>query len=162
VVDSPQAQSQSQFCKNTNPQKQIKLAAAYPLRWWGLQASATFQNLSGINRLASYVASNAEIAPSLGRNLGACPTPTGACTATVLINLVEPNTIREPRQTQLDVRLSKSVRVRGARLQGKFDVYNLFNASDIQLMNTRYGAIWLNASSILAGRTFKFGAQLNF
>jgi hypothetical protein len=160
VVDSPQGQSQSQFCRTANPTKQVKFAAAYPL-WWGLRASATFQNLPGINRLASYVASNAEIAPSLGRNLGACGAAT-ACNATVIVNLIEPNTLREPRQTQLDVRLSKAVRMRGARVQGRFDVYNLLNASDIQLMNTRYGATWLNASSILAGRTFKLGGQFDF
>src|SRR5260221_3592712 len=162
VVDSPQAASQSQFCKTVNPQKQVKFAAAYPLPRWGFQVSATFQNLPGINTLASYVASNAQIAPSLGRNLGACPTSTGACPATAVINLIEPNTVREPRQTQLDVRLSKTVRLRGARVQVKLDAYNLFNASDIQLMSTRYGATWLNASSILAGRTFKVGAQVNF
>ena len=148
------------FCETTDPQKQVKLAIAYPLPK-GFQASATFQNLPGINRLASYVATNAQIAPSLGRNLGACGTSV-VCNATVAVDLIEPNTLREPRQSQLDVRLSKLIRMGPVSLQGKFDVYNLFNANDIQLMITRYGSSWLNASSILAGRTFKFGAQLDF
>jgi hypothetical protein len=156
VVDSPDLR----FCETTDPQKQVKLAVAYPLPK-GFQASATFQNLPGINRLASYVATNAQIAPSLGRNLGACGASV-VCNATVAVDLIEPNTLREPRQSQLDVRLSKLIRMGPVRLQGKFDIYNLFNANDIQLMITRYGSAWLNASSILAGRTFKFGAQLDF
>jgi hypothetical protein len=47
-------------------------------------------------------------------------------------------------------------------VQPKFDIYNLFNANDVQLLNSRYGATWLNASAILVARTFKFGAQLDF
>ena len=48
------------------------------------------------------------------------------------------------------------------RLEGNFDLYNLFNASDVLTMNTRYGPQWLNAREILAGRLVKVGAQLTF
>jgi hypothetical protein len=106
VVDSPQ----QQFCNNTSSQNQVKWSIVYPLPWWGLQASALFQNLPGINITSSYVASDAQIAPSLGRNLAACGTQV-VCNATATIELIEPNSLREPRQNQLDVRLSKIIRV---------------------------------------------------
>ena len=149
-----------ELCGYDNPQHQIKAAVAYPLPW-GVQASGVWQNLPGVNRLLNYAATNAEIAPSLGRNLGACGTSV-TCNATVAVDLIAPNSLREPRQNQVDVRLSKVVRLGAARLQPKFDIYNLFNANDVQLLNSRYGATWLNASAILVARTFKFGAQLDF
>jgi hypothetical protein len=48
------------------------------------------------------------------------------------------------------------------RVRGHFDIYNVFNANSIQILNTRYGAMWLNASSILAERLIKVGVQLDF
>ena len=63
-----------QFCENTLPfsgELQIKVSGAYPLPWWGLQLSGVLQNLSGRPIAATYVATNAQIAPSLGRNLAA-------------------------------------------------------------------------------------------
>ena len=157
IVDSPQ----KLYCRNSNPSLQIKLAGSYALPWWGLQASAVFQNFDGVPRLASFVASNAQIRPTLGRNLGACgSSPT--CNATVLVDLMEPNAFREPRQSQLDVRLSTIIRLPRSRFEPRFDIYNVLNASDVQTMVTRYGTTWLNASTILPGRTFKFGFRAEF
>ena len=68
----------------------------------------------------------------------------------------------EPRQHQLDVRFSKILRMGRFRAQGNVDVYSLFNASDVINLNTRYGATWLNPTSIIGGRFFKFRAQLDF
>jgi len=68
----------------------------------------------------------------------------------------------EPRENQLDVRLSKTSRFGRARLQANFDIYNLFNISSVLARQIRYGSAWLNAQSILAGRFIKVGAQLDF
>ena len=155
----------TQFCRVTLPfegQTQIKFSGAYPLPWWGVQAAATYQNLPGLPVLASYVATNAQIAPSLGRNLGACGAST-TCTATVTIaNLIEPNTIFEDRINQVDVRVSKKFQLGRARLTGMFDMYNLLNVSPITAVNARFGSAWLTPVSILPARLFKFGAQLDF
>ena len=112
-------------------QTQVKLAGSYPLPWWGVQASGTYQNLPGIPVLANYVATNAEIVPSLGRNLASCPTTTGPCTATATIALVPPNSKFENRFGQFDFRIAKTLRIGKARLQGMLDVYNVFNASAV-------------------------------
>ena len=156
VVDTPDLR----FCKTSDAQSQIKLAGSYPLPW-RMQASATFQNLPGINQLASLVVTNAQIASSLGRNVGACR-GAATCTATVNVPLIQPGTMREPRQNQLDVRLSKQLRVGGVRIDPKFEVFNALNANDPQGLNATYGARWLFVSNVLAGRLFKFGAQVNF
>jgi hypothetical protein len=162
IVDSPD----TRFCRQTLPfaaQTQVKFYGVYPLPFWGLQTSATFQNLPGIPVAANYVASTAEIRPSLGRNLSACPAPTGSCTATVTVpNLYEPNTVLEDRLTQVDVRLIKTIRLGRARVQGMFDVYNLFNGATITAVNATYGASWLTPNGILPARLFKFSVQLDF
>ena len=159
LMDSPQAR----FCKVTLPfasQTQVKVSAAYPLKW-DVQASATYQDLPGIPITASYVVSNAEARLSLGRNFGACGVaPT--CTATGTVELIEPNTMREARIQQLDLRLSKNVRVGRYRVQGNFDAYNALNGSSILSINTRYGTSWRQPTEILAARTFKVGATFSF
>lgn len=147
------------FCHVVLPwkaQTQYKVAANYPLPFYGLQLSGTLQNLPGIPLQAFYVAGNAQIAPSLGRNLAA-----GAA-AVQTIALMKPNTRFEGRITQFDMRLTKTQRVGRYKLQGQFDIYNAFNASPVLGEVYTYGANWLRPSSILGGRLLKFGAQLDF
>ena len=76
VVDTPQ----QRFCKVTNPAQnvgqtmggvQVKAQAVYPLPW-DFRLSAVFQSLPGIPITAAYVATNAQIVPTLGRNLSQC------------------------------------------------------------------------------------------
>ena len=178
VVDSPQ-QARPGFCRVTNPfkaQTQIKLAGVYPLPW-DLQASAVFQSLPGIPLSGiptglgqvfgapieggSYVASNAEIVPTLGRNLGACGAQV-TCNATSTVSLAQPFSGYEDRLTQLDLRLAKIVHVGKFTIRGMFDAYNVFNANTILQENTRVGPTYLQPTRILAGRLFKVGAQVDF
>jgi len=155
VANSPRTEA---FCKSTLPfegQTQIKVHGVYPLPW-DLAFAATYQDQPGIPVAATYVATNAEIAPSLGRNLAA------GARGRVTINLIEPNTMFEERRRQLDIRLSRSFPVGQARLLGTFEVYNAFNANSILAINTRYGGTWLQPTEILNGRLFKVGAQFTF
>src|SRR4029434_7464741 len=125
VVDSPQRQ----FCKNSlswRGQSQVKASVVYPLPW-NVQASGVFQNLPGSPWAATRSYTNAEIAPSLGRNLSSCPADTGACSSTATVVLIEPNTQFEERLTQFDLRFSKSFRIRLRRPNGMFDIYNFMN-----------------------------------
>src|SRR5262249_27412432 len=104
---------------------------------------------------------NAEIAPSLGRNLGACGTAT-TCGATATINLVAPYSTREDRLTQFDMRLMKVFHVGRRSIQANFDAYNIFNGSTVLAVNTTVGPTYLRPTAILAARLFKFGVQLEF
>ena len=153
VVDSPQ---ELQFCDiQQRFQTQIKVNGSYT--WPGsIQTSAVWQNLPGVPISASYTATSAEIAPSLGRNLSA------GAGSNVSVPLIEPYSLYEDRITQLDVRVAKAIRVGRARLQGLLDIYNIFNGSSILAINTTYGSAWLRPQEILGARLFKFGVQVDF
>jgi hypothetical protein len=164
VIDTPQAvtpitdnRSTQDFCKVKSPfwRPQIKLNGSYPLKW-DTQISAVWQTLPGIPISASYVATRAEIFNSLGRNLS------GNLATVTLDNVIAPQTMFEDGINQLDVRLTKSVRFGAIRTQGMLDVYNVFNASPILAINTRYGSSWRTPTQILSGRMFKLGAKLEF
>jgi hypothetical protein len=176
-----------QFCTVEPPfwHPQYKVAAVYPLPW-GINASVNLQNLPGIPISAQYVATNAQVAPSLGRNLAACG-QTAPCTATATnvvyggpfsgsssppsfsgitavsgIQLMAPFHTFEDRLNQVDARFAKTVKLGRTSVQGMFDIYNLFNASTVLFINSQYGPNWLKPSNILGGRLFKLGAQINF
>ena len=162
VVDSPQQQRPG-FCRVVLApagQTQIKLNGVYPLPW-NTNLSAVLQNLSGVPILANYNATNAEIAPSLGRNLGACGGRT-PCTAVATVALIEPNTMREDRLTQVDLRFSKLITFGQRQLRGMFDAYNVFTASTVLTRNDTYGPTWGRPTGILGARLLKVGVQLDF
>ena len=75
---------------------------------------------------------------------------------------MEPNKTFEDRLNQVDLRFSKTFKLGRTKIQGMFDIYNLFNASTVLAINANYGPSWLRPSNILGARLFKFGAQLDF
>ena len=86
----------------------MKFSGVLPLPW-DFQASAVFQNLPGVPVNTSYVATNAQIAPSLGRNLAACGASVTCNAAVTIPALYAPDTKFEHRLTQVDFRLTKIV-----------------------------------------------------
>jgi hypothetical protein len=160
-VDNPSPR----FCRERGRfLSQFKLLGAYTLPWQ-VQLAGTFQRVPGQEIMANYVASNAQMAPSLGRNLSACPAPTGACTATVTINLIEPKTLYGERTNQFDIRVANAFTVNRVRMQGSLDLYNAINANAVLQLNNTYGsngASWLVPQAILNGRLVKFDVQVNF
>jgi hypothetical protein len=66
---------------------------------------------------------------------------------------------------QVDFRLAKTFVLGRTRLQGNFDIYNVFNANPVLIHSTAYGttgANWLRPEAMLPGRLVRFGAQLTF
>ena len=163
VVDSPQ-DARPGFCKVTPPWSagsQVKFTVVYPLPF-AIQTSAIYQNNPGIPVSASYVVTNAAIAPSLGRNLSDCGTA-AVCNANRTVDLIAPQTMFEPRLQQVDFRLSRTFRLGGtARLRGNLDIYNVLNANNVINENTTYGPAWRDAIQILSGRLLRIGAQIDF
>ncbi|MBI3049343.1 MAG: TonB-dependent receptor [Acidobacteria bacterium] len=161
VVDSPQDMYQCDVSPPWSGGTQFKFFAVYPLPW-DLQLSGTYQDASPIPTNATLVATNASIAPSLGRNLGACGTRP-VCTTTTTVEMVPPGTyFRESRIRQLDIRVTRNFRWNAARIQPQFDLYNAFNANPVLGMNTRYGPAWQRVTSVLGPRTVKFGVNFTF
>ena len=116
--------------------------------------------------LLEAAASNAEIAPSLGRNLAACGTR-ATCTSTVNVPLIAPQTQFEPRRTLIDLRLTKAFKLGPrSRLRANIDLYNLLNDSSILAINSNYGSTWLQpsgkAGGLVPARLLQFGGQLDF
>ena len=46
----------------------------------------------------------------------------------------------EDRQTQVDWRIAANIDAGDVRFQPRFEIYNLFNANDVQGLNSRYGS----------------------
>ena len=90
----------------------IKFLGVYPLPFWDLQFSATLQSTPGPEITASYAATNAEIRPSLGRDLSA------GANATVLVDLMPRGTLYGDRINQVDLRLAKVIRIGDMRSAG--------------------------------------------
>jgi hypothetical protein len=152
------------ICRVVTPfggQTQLKAFMTYPLPH-DFIVSAVFQNISGPTITANYTASNAEIAPSLGRNLAACR-GAAVCTSTATVPLIVPQTMFDDRLSRLDVRLAKRFAITPKmRLQANFNIYNVFNGSASSVLNTNYGSLWLQPSLLQDGRMVQFSASLTF
>jgi hypothetical protein len=132
--------------------------------------SAIFKNESALRTAAggetlsieaNYAARNAEIVPTLGRNLAACGGRV-PCTATATVPLVAPYQLFEDRLNQLDMRLTKVFEMGRMRLQANVDLYNALNAAPVTSVNTTYGSRWLLPAQILEGRMLQLSGNLNF
>jgi hypothetical protein len=165
VVNSPQDQyfylnngALTSCAANPPYQSLFKVNGSVQLPW-ALQAAAVFQSIPGPNHDALYTATNAQIAPSLGRNLA-------GGVQTVTINLVPSlSQFADYRINQLDVRLTKILRLTRGRIQLNLDVYNALNGSYVLWGNTTYGtngANWLKPTSTMDARLMKFGFQYDF
>jgi hypothetical protein len=158
----------SDFCRVVVPMwagnGQVKFSGSYPAPF-GFELAAVYQNLPGPPKQALVTFLNAQIAPSLGRNLAACAAPTGACSASVNINVLPPNTYFEDRTQQVDLRVAKLVRGPFGRIRLTFDVFNALNASAILIRNNTFGTAgsgWGRPTTIMTGRLMKVGAQFNW
>lgn len=145
------------ICRTVTPfagTTQFKLNGSYPLPA-GFMVSATYQNVPGPAYLANYAAPTAAILPSLGRNLS-------GNTRTATVPLIAPQTLREDRRTQLDLRVSKILEIGRTRLQANLDFFNALNASSILELNNTFGAQWRQPSRILDPRMVQLSGRLEF
>jgi hypothetical protein len=132
---------------------QVKFLGTYGIPKIEVDVAATLQSLPGPLIAANYVASNAEVLPSLGR-------PLSGGAQNVTVNVVAPGTMYGERATSLDLRFSKAFRFSQLRPAVNFDLYNLFNSNAVLTMNNAY-ARWQVPLSILNARLFKISVQLD-
>ena len=69
---------------------------------------------------------------------------------------------RTPDVTLVDVRTEKAFRVNAVRIIGFFDVYNLFNTSAEQTLNTSSGGSWLRPTAITGPRVLRIGGRFEW
>jgi hypothetical protein len=133
---------------------QAKILGTYVVPLVGMQLAATFQSTPGPQIVANRVFGNAEVAPSLNRNLSG-----GA--QNVTINIVEPGTMFGDRANQLDLRFSKVLRFGTRRTSINVDIYNSLNGNAVVVQNNNY-AVWQVPQRIMDGRLFKVSGQFDF
>jgi hypothetical protein len=153
------------YCHRTEPLLTlVKGYGSYTIPSMDVQFSATYQTKPGPLVLANYTATNAEVAPSLGRSLaGSAPN--------VDVHLVSPGQytttnggsghLHGERLHQVDVRVSKLLRFGGTRARVNVDVYNALNSSAVLAQNDTFGD-WQRPTEILVARFFKFSVQYDF
>ncbi len=144
---------------------QFKLNGVLPLPY-DFQVSGVFQVLPGApdqiarpaatcNKSVCATYTNAQILPSLGRNLSA-----GAA-GTVVVPITVPMTLFEDRLYQLDFRATRIFRIGRATLKGNVDLYNAFNANTVTGVSGSYPA-FLVPSTIMGARFVRFTGQIDF
>ena len=153
VIDTPQ---DLLFCDQTTPYlPNIRFSGNYNLPW-GITTGVVYANLPGPVITATYQATNAEIRPTLGRNVSA------GANALTNVPLLATGSYYGDRQQQLDLRLGKRIKVGRARFDASIDLQNLPNFSSTQDLVTTYGSTWLNPTQILNPRYLKFNLEVNF
>jgi hypothetical protein len=158
------------YCRVAEPMlTSFRGLATYLVPKVDLNVSVTWRSDPGDDLSANYVVSNAIASQSLGRNLSACPAPTGTCVANVTVNLVPPGTLYGARVNNLDMRIAKIVRFGGTRAQFGVDVYNLTNTDVVTAYNAGYiaptataGSNWLTPTGILPARYVRLNMQIDF
>ena len=138
----------------TVPRADVQVSATYQTYLAPAAAGSQITNPIFSMVAANYVATNAVIAPSLGRNLSG-----GAANATV--NLIAPGSVHGDRLHQLDVSVAKIIRMGTMRATAKVDVFNVTNNNAVLTENASY-ARFRSPTSILQARFLKLGIQLDF
>jgi len=116
---------------------QFKLSATYPLPWYGIQASASYQALPGyVLAGATYtVAATTTYAVCPGNSasqgcvVGALVAP-GLISSSLSVPLDAPGTTLTPRTNQLDIGFSKRITIGRTKINPKLDLFNALNSSD--------------------------------
>jgi hypothetical protein len=149
----------SRFCRVSPPWSaatQLKFSGTYTLPY-DVRLGGTYQNIPGLATTASFVTvgNTPEIVSQLGRALS------GGRQAQV--ELIEPQTdYREGRISMLSFNVSKIFRFGSTRIEPTVSIFNALNANPVQIQTTRYGPAWRNVTGVLAARTVKFGARIDF
>ena len=133
---------------------QVKFLGTYTVPKVDVQIAGTFRSLPGPNITSNYIATNADVLPSLGR-------PLSGGAANVTVNLVEPGGMYGEQTNLLDLRFSKILRFGKYRTSLNLDLSNAFNSSGVTSLNNNYAA-WQVPTGIHLARFAKISGQFDF
>ena len=153
---------------------QFKLAGSYPLPY-GVQVSGSWQGYPGtvggtarqdslydtaFNRIQD---ASLNVNYNVTNAIVRATNPTATLTqASITVPLLVPGSKYLDRWNQVDVRLAKKFTVKKVKLQGQFDMFNILNGNSILSTIEAYGSSLDRPATILQGRLFAVGMQLNF
>jgi hypothetical protein len=145
----------AQHCRQQSPfLTNVKFAGSYTVPRVDMLVSGTFRSVPGPEIYANFVATNAVVAPSLGR-------PLSGGAQNLPVTILEPGSLYGERLNQVDVRVGKILRFGRTKTTVNLDVYNLFNVNTVLTLNNAY-ASWQRPTSILLARFAKISAQFDF
>jgi hypothetical protein len=164
-VDNPQT---LRFCEVRQPvMGNYRVSGGYTFPW-EIQVSGVFQSLppdpiagtgaaAGSVAVANYTVTNATPGLTLGRPIA---TPGGSIT----VPLIDPSTYPDygDRVNQVDLRVTKGVRVGKYRVDIMADFYNTFNVAPVLTYTTTYGPAWLTPQTYLQSAFLKLGGRFTF
>jgi len=159
------------FCDVTLPfLTQYRVSGGYTFPWQ-IQVSGVFQSIpadpggtsgttvtgSPMIAVATYPARTADAIATLRR---AIATPGGV----INVPLIDLSTYPDfgSRVNQVDLRVTKGIKVGKARIDAIADFYNLFNVGTVLTYSTVYGSTWLTPASILQSGFLKLGGRVTF
>jgi hypothetical protein len=179
------------YCDQTNStipwRTQFKLAGTYPLPWYGIIVSGSYQALPGYVLGTSALTAGGAGAPNftnfsgLGSNMTVtgttryttCPGNSasqgcvvGALMAPGLIGsalsvpLAPPNTELTPRINQVDFSIAKRITIGGIRFDPKIDLFNAFNSSDYYTVRTDPPSFTPTATPGVSSGTYMFPGSI--
>jgi hypothetical protein len=141
-----------------------------------VQLAVTFRSVPGITNAngngaggaqpsglaANFVATNAYLAAN--SNLGRLLTGTTSPTSNTTLQIINPDAVYLDRDNQIDFRVGKVFRWKGARSTINLDLYNLLNTSSILTANQAYALtnnVWMAPTSITNPRLAKISLTLD-
>ncbi len=128
-----------------------KFSGSYPLPY-DFRVSGVFQSTPGDQLINTYVLSAANFRAQTGVPLSQ---------ASVTMRLTQPGTEYYSRVNQLDLTVSKSIRIRDVRISPEISLFNVFNANPVLSQTTAYPNVG-TPLRILDGRLLRFQAQVRF
>jgi hypothetical protein len=144
----------SPFCDVQPPMlPNIKFLAVYPIPFWELQASGTWQSTPGPEITASYAATNAEIAPSLGRDLSS------GRNSTVLVDLVPKGASVRRSDQPGGSAPGQDLPHRQPEDPGHVRPLQRLQRAALPLHAEPFGPAWQTPTSVLIGRLAKFAVS---
>ena len=170
------------FCHRESGWKtNVKGLAVYDVPKIDVQLSGTFRSLPYPGNEFPSVQSQSLGGSALAFNIpGAVNTtslgrPFGSGNVIEFLNIVKPGALYGDRLNAVDLRLSKVLKHGIIKKEGRthvnFDIYNLFNSNTTEVYQRNYSApapsgsprsTFLDPLSIMSGRYFKIGTQIDF
>jgi len=125
----------------------FKVSGTYPLAY-GVRVSASYQSTPGTERTITYQVTRA-LVPLMTQS-------------SQNIRLNEPGSSYNDRVNQLDVSLTKSIRINGIEVRPELGMFNLLNGSAVLGQVNTFGPTLDRVNMILAPRLFRLGVTMKF
>ncbi len=143
------------FCNRVPPFRSLYKASAGYMLPYDIQLAGSFQARPGISIGSDWTVDNATLAAQ-----GLPPLTAGV--SSIVVNLVEPDTLFYDYVYTNDMTLSRVFRWNRSRIRAFVEMFNVLNLSTIYTRNETFGPQWYNPLELVQARRFQFGAQIDW